>query len=71
MSKFEMVFLTLLNSGIGRFFLALLVFVGACAFFEFMIEQLEKGETKWIKKLDKPFISWYNKSIERQGEIKK
>jgi len=46
MSKFEMVFLTLLNSGIGRFFLALLVFVGACAFFEFMIEQLEKGETK-------------------------
>jgi len=28
MSKFEMVFLTLLNSGIGRFFLALLVFVG-------------------------------------------
>jgi len=47
MSKFEMVFLTLLNSGIGRIFLTLIVFVGACAFFEFMIEQLEKGETKW------------------------
>jgi hypothetical protein len=46
MNKFEMVFLTLLNSGIGRIFLILIVFVGACAFFEFMIEQLEKGETK-------------------------